>query len=205
MTSITIETDGRRAYIVGETYPHRSAIKDAGGHWDGERKAWWLGSRAKAEELVAHLCGSAATTKQPPNSDEPAGECLRDDDRVVGRAEYKGRSYLLVWEGQTKRGMAAKLAYADGSRVFWAGLGEIRVTKRYREPNSGNRRGYGRIEAMTFGRLRRLQEDWRGKTPAERDEAARVAELGGRCRCERPLDEGDGECMTCGYFICGEA
>jgi hypothetical protein len=25
-----------------------------------------------------------------------------------------------------------------------------------------------------------------------------------RCRCTRPIDEGDGECMVCGYMMYGE-
>jgi hypothetical protein len=53
--SITIETRGRRHYLVGDTYPIRGAIKAAGCRWDAEAKAWWSGKRETAEALVADV------------------------------------------------------------------------------------------------------------------------------------------------------
>lgn len=34
-------------------------------------------------------------------------------------ATYKGKTYRLMWEGKTKYGDKAKLAFLDGSKEFW--------------------------------------------------------------------------------------
>jgi len=59
---------------------------------------------------------------------------LTGSSEIIGRAEYKSHEYLMVWEGETKRGPAAKLAFRDGSKVFWASAGDYRIVRRYREP-----------------------------------------------------------------------
>ena len=51
--TITIETRGRRHYILGNTYPIRTAIKAAGCKWDSDAGAWWTGKRETAESLAA--------------------------------------------------------------------------------------------------------------------------------------------------------
>lgn len=50
---INLSREGRRTYIVGDTFRIKDDIKAAGGHWDADRRAWWLGDHAKAESLVA--------------------------------------------------------------------------------------------------------------------------------------------------------
>lgn len=77
-----------------------------------------------------------------------------------------------MWEGETKRGRAAKLAFTDGSRVFWADASEVQVTKRYE-----SREWRGREQPMTFGRLRRLREEYSAQQKAARD-CALVGERG---------------------------
>ncbi len=139
---IHVERIGRRSYLRGDTYAIRDALRAAGAHWDADEKAWWIGSEAKAQELAAGA---------------PAGESRKDevtdDTRLLGKATYKGRSYLLLWEGQTKHGRAAKLAFTIGTKVVWAKEGEYQVTKRYAE-----RTYRGRTEHFTFGDYRRLIE-----------------------------------------------
>lgn len=51
---ITIEHQARRSYLVGDTYPLKEKIKSLGGHWDPDRKAWWIGAekRSAAEQLI---------------------------------------------------------------------------------------------------------------------------------------------------------
>jgi hypothetical protein len=50
--SITVERDGRRSYLRGDTMPVRGLLRDAGCHWDEDRRAWWIGSHAAALELA---------------------------------------------------------------------------------------------------------------------------------------------------------
>lgn len=47
--SITIECVGQRVYFCGNTFAIKDKIKSIGGHWDGERKQWWVGSAKKAK------------------------------------------------------------------------------------------------------------------------------------------------------------
>lgn len=55
MEKIELRDSGRRVYLVGNTYSLRDAIKDIGGHWDADAKAWWVASskRSAAEAVLA--------------------------------------------------------------------------------------------------------------------------------------------------------
>ena len=54
-TGIRLTEDGRRIWVEGNTYPAKDAIKGAGGHWDADRKCWWIGAgnRAALEAALA--------------------------------------------------------------------------------------------------------------------------------------------------------
>jgi hypothetical protein len=47
--------------LTGNTFPHRDRIKEVGGHWDGERKAWVIensgtgADRRRVDSLVFDL------------------------------------------------------------------------------------------------------------------------------------------------------
>ena len=121
---MSIETVGRRHYLIGLPYDKRHAAKSRGCKWDPDRKAWWTGKRDVAEEVH----GAVGDAKPQPKQ-EITGENLT----VIGRAKYKGKSYLLVWHGTTRFGHGHKLAFRDGSKVFWA-KGEVQITKEFRQP-----------------------------------------------------------------------
>lgn len=143
--AIKIQSEGRRHYILGNTYAIKDQLRSAGCKWDADRKAWWTG---KLDVAV----GFAGTADAAPDS-RPDGDRLTDDSRICGKATYKGRGYILVWEGETRRGRACKLGFADGSKVFWADASEVQITKRYDVHEYR-----GRSEYMTFGRLNALRE-----------------------------------------------
>jgi hypothetical protein len=134
-----------RHYITGDTYSLRDQLKAAGCHWDPERRAWWTGKA----EVAARFAAKASTSTTPKTETvDPR------NTPIIGRAQYKGHEYLLLWEGMTKRGTrAARLAFRDGSRVFWADATEYRVVKRYREP-------------LTLQRLNQLAEEFREQKKA---------------------------------------
>lgn len=132
--AVTLERAKARVYFLGDTYPIRGDIKALGGHWDGDRRAWWVGAAklAQAEALVASI-GATPTRESAALADSvglrpeaPAGmvtdklrEEGRDADadaiarpredpgaiRLSGKGRYKGRDYYL---GATTR---------DGRRV----------------------------------------------------------------------------------------
>lgn len=56
---ITMETVGKRVYLNGNTFPVKDALKRAGCHWDGDRRAWWIGVGKR--EAVLDIIGRAAT------------------------------------------------------------------------------------------------------------------------------------------------
>lgn len=173
--TIEIQAQGRRYYLVGDTYPIRQELSAAGCHFDREtppasapKGAWWTSKIDVAKRFAT----SEETKGEPaPSSarDEQRDEKVADDTPVLGRARHKGREYLLLWEGATKRGQAAKLAFTDGSKVFWADAAAVTVTKRYQA-----REHRGQRIPMTFGRLQRLREEY-----AEQQQAAKEQKLVG--------------------------
>lgn len=180
---ITVEKVGRRHYLLGDTYGIKDRIKAAGGHWDGDRRAWWVAKVEAAVELTGH---PSAATSEAEKAEAQRAAGLQDADKIAGKARYKGKEYLLVWEGTTSRGQAAKLAFSDGSKVFWANGGEYEVTKRYEA-----REYRGRSEPMTFGKLKGL----RGKFQRAREQG----HDDGVCTGQRY------ECPECGdYAIRGQ-
>lgn len=120
--SISIERAGARVYFGGNTYTVKDRIKALGGHWDADRRQWWVGAKklAQAEALVAELaCASTPASAVAAASvglvpDAPAGvvadaldEAGRAKDaaavrrpkqdphdiRLTGKGRYKGREY----------------------------------------------------------------------------------------------------------------
>ncbi len=128
----------------------------------------------------------------PPVSAEPkAPETVRDDQRILGKATYKGKpGYLILWMGTTSRGEAAKLAFRDGGKIFWADMADVQVDKEYHD-----REYRGRMEpGMTFGRLKRLSAEY---AQAKKDGIEPCGKCGGIHR-----DQG---CYMCGCTRCDGA
>lgn len=158
--SITIESAGRRHYLLGNTFPLRDQLRAAGAKWDPERKAWWTGKRDVAEQLVAKLAAAPAGETSSSGAAEQSGP--GESATVAGKAEYKGRTYYLagrVDRGRThyddrvdavttRDGAKCLLISRDGKLQFWAARGEIRVIKTYDKPT-------------TIGRLKRFAEGMR--------------------------------------------
>jgi hypothetical protein len=61
--TISIETRGRRHYLVGNTYPIKDAIRSAGCKWDAEARAWYSGKREIVEALVGKVSSGAVQPK----------------------------------------------------------------------------------------------------------------------------------------------
>ena len=53
-------------------------------------------------------------------------------------AEYRGRTYVLAWKGETKFGERAKLMFLDRSKEFWVATNLI---KEVSEPPKRRRGG----------------------------------------------------------------
>jgi hypothetical protein len=161
MAGIQIEKTGARVYFTGDTYAVKDRIKSMGGHWDGERRAWWVGAKLlpKAEALLAELCPAAALASSVGlRQDTPAAivadalddagkpaeaEKARtvapkpkedpDNIRLTGKGRYKGREYYAG--AITRDGTRVRLLTlpdADGSFLdFWADCAQVEEVKRY--------------------------------------------------------------------------
>jgi hypothetical protein len=188
MSNITFQEEGRRVYVLGDTFPIKNAIKEAGGHWDSDRKAWWIGA-AKRPVIEAAIGSAPVPQATAERREEKAG----DETEVRGKVKYKGKTYFVIWAGETKKGRACKLTTFDGSCVFWANESEVEWVKTYqaREERSFYGRGSGRSHYPTLGSIRRFIEE------------KKKVEKGGECpRCaDRPGYFGSGDYETCS--LCG--
>lgn len=132
MATITLQTDGRRVYFVGNTYAVRDALRNAGAHWDPQRKAWWTGKKSEAEEILASLTKKAAE----------ATDGINPSDKVIrGRATYRGKTYYILAMGhsQSTGKPYCKLCFRDGSKTFWVSdPSQVTVVKSYEQPKSIN-------------------------------------------------------------------
>lgn len=148
--AVSIEKQGARLYFVGDTYPIKDRIKQLGGHWDGDRKAWWIGATKaeQAQSLVSSSVSSSGASSESKKSGVP------EDSKVVGKAEYKGRTYYVLWMGRCNSGAEkAHLTVLDGSIDFWADLSACNIIKRY-----SPREYRGRTEYTTLGGIRNFIE-----------------------------------------------
>jgi hypothetical protein len=146
---ISLQAEGRRLYFAGNTYPVKNQLRALGATWDGARKAWWVGSgkREQAEQLVAKLSAAAG--------DGERAESISLDARVIwGRVEMGGHKYYLLAEGTAKSTGKPfmKLAWRDGSKVFWAKEpASVVVLARYEEPKSIQQLRDFAAKAKTYG------------------------------------------------------
>lgn len=176
--SITLSTEGRRIYVVGNTYPIKDQLRSSGCKWDSASKRWWAGTtkRAELEALVAGAVSAPAA---------PREEVTGDNLLVKGRATYQGKTYYLVWAGATSRGHAVKLAFRDGSKVFWArDAAAVSVVAEYARPK-------------TIGSLREYAQ--RAKETTAEFGSCECAECGRRST--RLIDAADSSGLVAG--VCG--
>jgi hypothetical protein len=57
-------------------------------------------------------------------------------------AEYKGRTYILAWQGETTYGERAKLMFLDRSKEFWVAANLI--TEKTKPPQKHFGKTWGR-------------------------------------------------------------
>jgi len=148
MSNISLQTEGRRIYVTGNTYPFKDQLKAAGAKFDGARKAWWIGVQ-KRDEIERAVAKAEPKQAQQSNG---GGNTPREglDSIVAGRGKYKGRTYYLAgreergrthWDDgvvpvQTRDGAKYLLYFRDGSKQFWAAQELVEVGKIYQAPKT---------------------------------------------------------------------
>jgi len=176
VAQITIETRGRRHYLIGQTYPLREQLRAAGAHWDAEARAWWTGQRETAEALLS------AEGEGEGEGDASQPQSAGDATVVAARATYRGRACYVagrVVRGRTRYddsveavtsrdGARVLLVSRDGARQWWAPIARhtasvVRVGDRPDTDGAEIGRTYDRPQ--TIRGLRRYAEDARAGFP----------------------------------------
>ena len=99
--SIDVTKKGERFLIRGYTYPIKEELKKLGCKWDKVEKAWSTDDVEVAKQL----------------RDNPPKETIDvKAEVVIAKAKYKDREYPVIH----RKGEGAKLAFSDGTAVFWA-------------------------------------------------------------------------------------
>lgn len=157
--TISIETQGRRHYIRGNTFPIKDALRAAGFKWDGDAKAWWTG---KLEVAAKFTESKPAQAESQPSSEASSGGL---DTIVAGRATYKGQTFYSVgrkvrgrthWDDtvsavSTSDGAKVLLVFRDGSKTFWAARSEVQIVATYERPKTLQSLADYAKKAKTFG------------------------------------------------------
>ncbi len=174
--NITIEEKGARLYVLGNTFSIKSALKEAGCHWDGEEKAWWIGKGKRAE--LEKALGA-----------EPEKENLLEKP-LYAQVEYKDRKYYVIASGEEK----ARLTDFQGKLDFWVKKEECKLLKEYTPRTVGYGR-YAHEQRQTLSSLHRF---------IEQKKAVESGGECPRCRDKQPyLGSGDYEdCSLCGATYC---
>ena len=211
--TISIDQQGRRFYLRGNTYPLKDQLRGAGCKWDPDTKCWYTGKRELAEQCaqgiiptpVASSDPSTASLESMQNADDWTSAAAAtttapgDDAIVAGRATYKGQTYYIAGrvdrgpthyddhvQAVTTRDGAKTLLYSrDGKLKFWAVRELVSVTKSYDRP-------------QTIGKMRRFAE--KAKEARAQGYADGIAE-GQRYECSECGDRvtrGQGSCWETG-------
>lgn len=158
--TVTIEKQGRRFYIKGNTYAIKDRLKSAGCKWDADSKCWYTGKK----EIADKLAGTELPAAKSGGFTKPTTDDL-SNRRCDGKVEYKGRTYYVVGRSQAKAKLW--LTVLDCSIEFWAAEAECKWVKRYeaREERGNYGRVTGRMVYQSVGKIRDFIER------SKRDEA----------------------------------
>lgn len=103
--TITIQSEGRRHYLIGDTYPIRAAARTAGCKWDPDRRAWWSGKRETAERLVSGVAAGSVRSEcgwrkvgEAFLVAVPDGLTATTGDRVTVRSSGGGAKQIVLGE-----------------------------------------------------------------------------------------------------------
>lgn len=189
--AITIERTGQRVYLLGDTYAAKDRIKAMGGHWDGDRRAWWIGAKKAddAQALVDQL-SSPEAANSPRAKEDP------DSIRLTGKGKYKGRTYFagsITRDGAKVRLLT--LPDVNGDYLdFWAPCSEVEEVKRY-QPRERTWRGRTTTEYTTLGSIASFV---RSQERAKANGEPQCGVCGKRGELHHDLETG----MMCCYGCC---
>lgn len=172
---ITLQREGKRVYFNGDTYAAKDQIKAMGGHWDTNRRAWWVGSAKLAD---AEKLANAEIAPQAKDLSK---------SRVYAKVKYKGRQYYVIAEAHNVG--LARLTVLDGSLDFWADMSACEVVKAYHP-----REYRGHTTYTTLGGIKAFIESQKG---AEQRGEQACCECGKFGKLHHDLEDGGMKCYNC--------
>lgn len=191
--AVTVQREGRRYYITGDTYALRSRLKSSGCHWDRDRRCWWTGKRAVAESFSSDSVSGDSGRAEPTVSDRQP---------LLGKVVYQskaGREAKWFVAARSSNGRLL-LTNLSATRVFWAPSERCRWVKEYdREANYG--------EGITLASLRRFVADQKSSQQSGYSDVREYrAVRADRCRgCRGPIEDAPhhramhGYCGACAF------
>lgn len=120
-----------RIYLTGHTYPHRDAIREAGGRWDKERKQWSV--PREAAPAMRRLAAKARAERKRGARNQAVDE----DQKIIADAKDKdGHPVWVAWMGRIQKTgyLMARLISRDGRRGFWTSSKDVRIVRRFEQP-----------------------------------------------------------------------
>lgn len=118
--AIKIEERGTRVYAIGNTYPIREDLKEAGCRWDARQKAWWCKpiNRDRLEAVIAHV---PETPEKAPESTEPKVSIGGNTYPVRDKLRALGGKYVpedKTWLVPASKEKEAQEIVANAPREF---------------------------------------------------------------------------------------
>lgn len=144
---VKIETRNNRIYLVGDTYPIKDKLKQAGCRFDKDAKQWY-GTTDLRTELTRIIAESASKNASGQSGDyvEPTPEEL-GRKRILAKVEYKGRNYYAVAKSRTGKYLLTPITCQFS---FWALESVCSVVKEYQQKTDRN----GNDDSLTLDSLR---------------------------------------------------
>jgi len=106
--------------------PCVDGLRRLGAKWNRDTKVWVLpvDALAKVEALIAGGAKNGDVEKK----------CVPTSQAVIGKTQYKGRYYYVIWSGRCKNGVdKSRLVSGDGRIDFWVNSDLVSI-QRYSQP-----------------------------------------------------------------------
>jgi hypothetical protein len=215
---IAIEKIGQRIYFTGDTYPVKDQIKGMGGHWDADRRQWWVGAKklADAERLAsetsqpvfAATAGSAQVAARVGlPTDTPAGivaDKLEEEGRATagqaqavrtgGYVQRPARDVRLTGKGEYQgRSYYLGCRTKDGQRILILGLPR---------PDGTYFERWVPATEVRVTKVYQPREQWDGRRYSGRTVTVyqTLGSIAAFIRDQRNPDTARGQCTECGHY-----
>ncbi len=119
MKGITTRKEGRRVYVEGKTFFIKDRLRAMGGHWDPDKKAWWVSS-AKETDLAKLLDAAAKDAGKPGYGQtfkaEKPGTCSKCGGPIIKGNKVRYRYPEKAIEHEDCERAAAFVARKEGEK-----------------------------------------------------------------------------------------